>query len=456
MLQTGSLFTGNGNLSFSGFVQLTTNISLPSTIVLNVLTGSSSLGAGVMTVNGTMNWTAGTIGSPYLIAAAGTLNASGLTKTLNNTITNNGSMAWTAGNIDFNNGTLTNNGTIDQSFDGTLEQVSGSNLFTNNGTYRKTAGAGTSSVNIPFTNTGTINGAATLQFTASFTNNGIVAPGNSIGVLTLSSTVSPVLTGSSNLQIEMLNGTGPGTGYDQLVHSGNLVLDGTLTVTETGVVPAGNYPIVQLSSGTISGNFATVNVPPSYLLFINASDIILRKTILPLNWISFTGNRNTNGNSIVLNWKTENERMTKAFEVERSVDGSHYVNIGTVKAKDPNEVKAYSFEDLHYNSGANYYRLKQTDINGAFEYSKTIMVKAEDPINGTIVMFPNPAKGEVTIIVPEHWLKADVIISNLSGQLIRQYEQVNSRSLQVELPKGSYLVRFSKGGQAVTAQLRVN
>jgi hypothetical protein len=454
MLQPGTLFTGSGNLSFSGFAQLTTNVSLPSTITLNVLTGSSSLGGGVMTVNGTMNWTAGTIGSPYLISATATLNASGTAKTLSNTLTNNGAVIWTAGNIDFNNGTLTNNGTIDQGFNGTLEHVSGTNLFTNTGTYSKTAGAGISSVNIPSDNTGTINGAGTIQFTSTFNDNGIIAPGRPMGVLNVTSTVSPLLTGSSNLQIEMLNGTGAGTGHDQLVHSGNLVLGGTLTVTETGVMPAGDYTILQLSSGTISGSFATVNVPVSYLVFVNASNVVIRKSILPLNWISFTGTKASN--SILLNWKTENERMTKEFEVERSADGSHYVNVGLVKAKGLNEVKTYSFEDLLYHSGVNYYRLKQIDLNGTFEYSKTIVVKADEPANGTIRMFPNPSKGEVTIIVPDEWLTADVMISNLSGQVVEQYKNINQRSLQVQLPQGSYLVMFRKSDKSVMAQLRVN
>jgi hypothetical protein len=452
MLQTGTAITGSGSLSTTGLVQLTTNVSIPSTVTLNVLTGSSSLGAGVMTVNGTMNWSGGTIGSPFTIASTGTVNASGATKTLSSTLTNGGSFLWTAGDIDFNNGTLVNNGTINQSFDGTMVNASGTNAFSNVGTLSKTGGT-SATINIPSTNTGIINGSNTLNFAGTFTNNGTIAPGRPMGIISVTSSVSPLLTSNSNLSIEMLNGTGAGTGHDQLLQSSNLVLAGTLTVTETGVTPAGDYTIVSLSAGTISGSFATVSAPAAYMVIVNPTNIILRKNILPLNWLSFTGT--SKPGSIMLNWKTANERNTKAFEVQRSVDGRNFVAIGNVKAKALNEEKDYTFEDLSYAAGMNYYRLKQTDIDGLFEYSKTIAVRTEAAVKD-IQIYPNPAKGAVSMQIPEEWKSSDVMIRSLSGQLVREYKNITQGTLQLELPRGTYYVQFSKENKIVTRQIRIN
>ena len=452
MLQTGTAITGSGSFSTTGLAQLTTNVSLPSTVTLNVLTGSSSLGSGVMTVNGTMNWSGGTVGSPFTIASSGTVNASGATKALDNTLTNSGSFLWTAGNIDFNNGSLVNNGTINQSFDGTMVNASGTNAFSNAGTLSKTGGT-SATINVPSTNTGIINGSNTLNFAGTFTNNGTIAPGRPMGIISVTSAVSPLLTSNSTLSIEMLNGSGAGVGHDQLLQDNNLVLNGTLTVTETGVTPAGDYTIVSLSAGTISGSFSTVTAPAAYILIVNPTNIILRKNILPLNWLSFTGT--SKSKSIMLNWKTANERNTKAFEVQRSADGRNFVAIGVVNAKATNEEKDYAFEDLSYAAGMNYYRLKQVDIDGLSEYSKTIAVRTDVAIKD-IQIFPNPAKGAVSMHIPEEWMSADIMIRSLTGQLVREYKNVNQGTLKLELPQGTYLVQFSKDYRSVTKQIRIN
>ncbi|HFA49288.1 MAG TPA: hypothetical protein ENJ95_09750 [Bacteroidetes bacterium] len=59
------------------------------------------------------------------------------------------------------------------------------------------------------------------------------------------------------------------------------------------------------------------------------------------------------------------------------------------------EKQEYNFIHQNPNSGINYYRLKQIDFDGGFEYSKIISVeiKKDNDIN----IYPNPMNGEINI-----------------------------------------------------------
>src|SRR5688500_17859291 len=105
--------------------------------------------------------------------------------------------------------------------------------------------------------------------------------------------------------------------------------------------------------------------------------------------------------------------------------------------------------------GMNYYRLKQMDIDGLFEYSKTIVVRTEALVKD-IHIFPNPAKGAVSMQIPDEWKASDIMIRSLSGQMVREYRNVNQGTLQLALPKGTYLVQFSKDHKSITKQLRID
>jgi hypothetical protein len=93
-------------------------------------------------------------------------------------------------------------------------------------------------------------------------NGGTVMPGNSPGILVINGNYAQ--TSSGTLAVE-LGGTTPGSGYDQLLVSGNVSLDGTLNVTFCCAFPgaAGNsYNIITTTAPNgITGNFSTINPP---------------------------------------------------------------------------------------------------------------------------------------------------------------------------------------------------
>ncbi len=100
---------------------------------------------------------------------------------------------------------------------------------------------------------------------------------------------------------------------------------------------------------------------------------------LPVELISFKGYRATNGN--LLEWSTATEINNSHFEPERSLDGKQFEPIGKVTGHGTTSLTHhYTFPDKGFESLSNitYYRLKQVDYNGHYEYSEVIYIT---PVN---------------------------------------------------------------------------
>jgi hypothetical protein len=99
-----------------------------------------------------------------------------------------------------------------------------------------------------------------------------------------------------------------------------------------------------------------------------------------------------------LRWSTTNEINNKGYDIERSEDGSNFFRIGFVDAKrNISSVYDYTFTDINFKSGANFYRLKQIDIGSNFKYSRIIKIKVPIPNIYQAVIAPNPFSNVTTI-----------------------------------------------------------
>ena len=96
-------------------------------------------------------------------------------------------------------------------------------------------------------------------------------------------------------------------------------------------------------------------------------------TVLPVELTTFTGV--ADGNVTHLSWTTASETNCDNFEIEHSPDGINFVNIGTEQCSGNSTTTiTYSFDDENPFTGTTYYRLKQTDFDGSYEYSGIISV----------------------------------------------------------------------------------
>jgi len=136
---------------------------------------------------------------------------------------------------------------------------------------------------------------------------------------------------------------------------------------------------------------------------------------LPLKLISFTGEHN--GKSNVLHWSTSAEVNSSHFDIERSNDGSVFTKIGTVIATGGNLQNNYSYTDMNLIKPFNYYRLKITDKDATYVYSKIIRLSTNSGFD--VSATPNPATGFINLrIYTVNTKPVIVTITNPDGKIV--------------------------------------
>lgn len=132
--------------------------------------------------------------------------------------------------------------------------------------------------------------------------------------------------------------------------------------------------------------------------------------------------------TILLNWSTASEKINKGFEIERSTSGNDFEKVGWVTGHGTsNVINDYTFTDYRVQAGVvYYYRLKQVDDNGDYEYTKTVAASISDD-RVTFIVSPNPYSGQ----------------TNISYQL----DQTSDVSLEVINKLGQKIATINKSSQ---------
>lgn len=129
---------------------------------------------------------------------------------------------------------------------------------------------------------------------------------------------------------------------------------------------------------------------PQYVVYgkLNKSAGI---SILPVELTSFTGKYAQK--TVHLNWSTATEVSNMGFDIERSTDKLQWKKIGFVTGHgNSNSPKNYSYSDNSVVENKYYYRLKQIDTDGKYQYSKVIEISKTGVIESCILSqnYPNP------------------------------------------------------------------
>ncbi|GAB2831321.1 T9SS type A sorting domain-containing protein [Ferruginibacter profundus] len=168
---------------------------------------------------------------------------------------------------------------------------------------------------------------------------------------------------------------------------------------------------------------------------------------LPLQLLSFSAA--LSHNDVLVNWKTTNEVNTKNFEVERSTDGRNFITVGTVAAINTSGDHSYAYTDAGaalLNSHNIYYRLRQTDNDGSYNYSQTEVLHLSE--GNSISVYPNPVTN-ITILSFSNTalLNTQAVLIDMQGRRVKQIIISNyQRQLDMSnLSKGGYLLKFADG-----------
>ena len=263
---------------------------------------------------------------------------------------------------------------------------------------------------------------------------------------------------------------------------------GTLLTTQTVTVNGTSY-----ATNTVFWQQWTVTVPPSvtatqvytfqfiptvggglpdpYLIEINIPNVYagghnynlgtagccafktyVTASVLPIQMLSFTGKNKEDAN--ILNWSTAAEVNNDHFIIERSSNGVDYTEIGQQKgAGNSSTIKDYQYIDAQASladPSILYYRLKQVDMDGGYQYYGPVPIEMNAPGNLQVALQNIPTKNELMgIIESPLGEEVQVEIYDMQGQrLITRPMTIakGANNFNVDLQNiasGIYMLRIS-------------
>lgn len=244
---------------------------------------------------------------------------------------------------------------------------------------------------------------------------------------------------------------------------GNITNAGTNLITDsgTGVVVCSEkfYGAGLVVFGTMTtANWHTPaaegqNLRQNILCYI--SPPIICGTPLPIELLSFSGV--TEGDVNILEWSTATEVNNDYFTVERSIDGIEFSELVQVDGAGTSlQVNNYTARDEDRFEGVTYYRLKQTDMDGQFDYSNIIALDNRELAD--ITVFPSPAEDMITVsLVKKPSAAMDVTVRNAVGKVVLVTEiSKKVETLDVsDLPGGMYFISMIIDGENVVQKFSV-
>ncbi len=164
-------------------------------------------------------------------------------------------------------------------------------------------------------------------------------------------------------------------------------------------------------------------------------------TVAPVELTKFEAK--SNQNKLYLNWATATELNNNYFEIQHSANGEDFKPIGHLKGNGTTPVGAsYNFEHLNPSVGINYYRLKQVDVDGKYEYSP---VRSAAFGKNKISVSPTFAKENVTIYMNDDQ-SMNFGIYNLAGQQVLSGKAIGQQRVDVSfLQTGMHFIRTESG-----------
>ncbi|MBK7856556.1 MAG: SBBP repeat-containing protein [Bacteroidetes bacterium] len=231
-----------------------------------------------------------------------------------------------------------------------------------------------------------------------------------------------------------------GTGGDDgrgiaLDAANNVVITGLFTGTSDFDPGSGT---VNLTAQSIDGFILKLNNPSP----------------LPIELLSF--NATPNKKTIDLTWATATELNNDFFTIEKSKDGNEFEDVAKVDgAGNSNQVIEYSFTDKNPYNGLSYYRLKQTDFNGDFSYSKTVAVNLNP--NNQFYLYQNPSANHIIVAFKNAETQpCKLLIHDVTGRMVHE-QQITSATtiLNFAFLPGVYVASVTYSQQAFSQKFIV-
>lgn len=214
-----------------------------------------------------------------------------------------------------------------------------------------------------------------------------------------------------------------------------------------GIIDEVRISQMDRSAGWISTEFNNQNDPEN---FIHIGDLV---SSLPIELASFEVERYEEVIEVL--WETATEINNDFFTIEKSKDGFHFNEIAKLEgAGNSSQEIEYSFVDEAPYEGINYYRLKQTDFDGKFEYFEIKGVKYEgrnqkESLETSLSVSPNPFTSHFNL----------AFHSSTEGQAQLYIIDMNGKQVfsdQIQTSPGSNVYMFSEGDKLIQGTYVLN
>ena len=223
-----------------------------------------------------------------------------------------------------------------------------------------------------------------------------------------------------------------------LVNGGSLITTGTGSASCNSLkdIFFGTVSLISCNGGGTSlYSFADVNNA-------GGADVV---GPLPVTLIDFTGKR-LKSNDVQLQWKTAQEINNSHFELESYSNGS-FEKIATIPGNgNSNVLLDYSFTHINPKEGMLFYRLKQVDFDGKFEYFKIISISNIAKVKQQVVVFPNPVlKGNHIELEAGKETNYKFRVITYNGEEVLTGINYGEKSIleTQSIPEGIYIIEFT-------------
>lgn len=240
-----------------------------------------------------------------------------------------------------------------------------------------------------------------------------------------------------SFQIDNVNGTSGDQQWGTDV-AGSNVTDNGVNILYGSTLPAGTYTLEVFVRVTTNGvNEASEIFDSKSSTNYQANFVVT--VLLPVELTELYSK--VVKNHILIGWTTASELNNSHFEVERSENSKLWKTIGKVEGYGTTlETQTYQFTDEQPLTGTNYYRLKQVDLDGSFEYSDIVVVERSEQSSDDVLVSPNPTSDWISYQVPNDQTVKNVQIFDAFGKLVKTDSELNGTLNLNDLPRGLYIL----------------
>ena len=160
-----------------------------------------------------------------------------------------------------------------------------------------------------------------------------------------------------------------------------------------------------------------------------------------------------------MDWSTATEKDNSHFEIEKAVQSLEFQAIGEVEGNGTTSTESnYTFIDRDLESSTAYYRLRQVDYNGVYDYSKVVVATC-DIAKSEFSVYPSVSDGRYMLRFNQETLFLGLQVLNHLGEIkssftVSDHGKANHFNLDLEdLAAGVYYLRVKMNDRLETVKV---